>query len=153
MKKIFTLLTVAALCLLSACDHPVDQASFVLQVDGIGVIANDTIINITDAEETLFGTVEMECKGSIIAVDGLKDLSVTIARPAGCEDQFCVASSCIGSNGETLQECHFDVDGTTDWYAHFQPTDLGTTTIVYCFKGGQRALNLVVNYNYASLID
>lgn len=124
-------------------ESQVQDEPFVLNVNGIGAIGNDTTIVVTAHHtDPITGKEEMEVRGSIIAEHIYVD---TERSAADLDDQLCIGT-CVNGNGETTQLFDFNVAGYSSWFAHYYPRDMQPAVITYRFYNNARSLRLTVKY-------
>lgn len=166
MKKFFyVFLSCAMLSMLAACgpDEPTpdpDEDEVPEYLDktktstmevflGVAPVKNDTTIEVTEAEASLSGAMQMGIKGRIKGVSGFR---VTATRSeAGQKDELCAGVQCVPGDGELKQDFDYNLVGGTDeaqWYTHYTPAKEGVYTVAYKFQNYNRTLTITVNYNY-----
>jgi len=168
MKKFFyVMMSAAMLCMLSACGPQNDpdpkpddddtpeyldktkQSSMVVTLGAVA-LAGDTKIEVTEAEPSLSGAVQMGVSGMI---SGVKAFRVTATRSeADQKDELCAGVQCVPGDGELTQDFDYNLMGNTEasWYTHYTPVKNGVYTVKYCFQNYNRSLTVTVKYNYTA---
>ena len=131
-------------------DDPSVPSTMQLMMNGVGVIAKDTTITVSEASLSLSGKMQMAVTGEIT---GIKAFRVLITRSAqDRDDEFCAADKCCPNSGDAEQELNFSVkDGdASSWYAHYNLPAEGDTryTVKYKFINYSRVITLTVVYDY-----
>lgn len=121
------------------------EEPFILTINSVGTIRNDTAITITDSHtDPISGKQEMECRGQIMMA---RHIVVDVQRSLeNRDDQLCIGA-CINGNGERTQRFEFNIDtDLTSWFAHYYPEDTQPYTVLYHFQTTGRQLNLSITY-------
>lgn len=138
MKKIFTtlflmIMLINANAVVTLSFSSLDEN----EEEVITYITKDTTIVVSEyTEDLLTGKTLMEVTGYVSTPSEL--IHVDIQRSTtGIKDQFCMGT-CFEGNAETFEQHDISVlpDNPTSWFAHFYPTEPGTTTITYFFDNG-----------------
>ena len=127
-----------------------EDGKLLITIDGVGTVnATDTIIEITDFEQSLITKKDIMSVTGMLAYEG--NLEVLIEREdENSEDQFCCAERCINTNYAQEQHLTFSVNGLTPWYIHYTPDAAGDNKVIYTFnpqKTSRKQITIIYKYN------
>lgn len=141
MKKIFILLAAT----LAVC---INANALIVSVQGYGEVPTEGMdIEITEGEEDeLTGDYTMEVQGTLLT--SAAQIKVLIVRSDnGLSDEFCCGSNCTAGDGTQNEEKTFNMNGPTNWYAHYTPQPNSYAVIRFAFDDGEEQREVRVVFN------